>query len=198
MDNQKLLQTISDLETQIRVLESDLIHDSLTGLRTRAFLEEESNVYLSAIYAAADSHRREWFGFKNLSVLFFDIDNFKEINDMYGHEAGDMALREVAGVIKKNMREGDTVARWGGEEIVAMLLGANEADAKQKAESVRKKVAELSFPSFSDLKVTVSVGVAHAFEKMTCEQLVKNADEAMYKAKQSGKNMVAAYSELEK
>jgi len=196
MDNQKLLEKIADLETQIHNLEKDLIYDSLTGLKTRAFFEEESNIYLSAIANVSTSKRKEWFGFKNLSVLFFDIDNFKKINDVYGHDVGDMVLKKVAETIKKSMREGDTVARWGGEEIVAQLLGSSETDAKSKAEDVRKKIEGLSFESAPDLKVTVSIGVANAFEVMTCDTLVKNADEAMYKAKESGKNKVVAYSEL--
>ena len=121
-DEQKLLQTISHLETQIRMLESDLIHDSLTGLRTRTFLEEELNIYLSAIYAAADSGRREWFGFKNLSMLFFDIDNFKKLNDAYGHDAGDVAIKQFTKIISGRVRSIDVVARWGGEEFVIISL----------------------------------------------------------------------------
>ncbi len=191
-----LLQKISDLEKHIYDLEKDLIHDPLTGLHTRAFFEEESNMYLAAVFNIVGSKRHEWFGFKNLSVLFFDIDNFKQINDTYGHPVGDAVLRQVGKTILSSMREGDLVARWGGEEMVAMLLGSSEADAKQKAEKVRAKIEDLTFEASSDLKVTISIGVANATEKITCEDLVKQADKALYKAKETGRNKVVAYSEL--
>ncbi len=128
-EESNLLQKISDLEKHIYDLEKDLIHDPLTTLHTRAFFEEESNMYLSAVFNIVGSKRHEWFGFKNLSILFFDIDYFKHINDTFGHPVGDTVLREVGKTILSSMREGDLVARWGGEEIVAMLLGSSEADA---------------------------------------------------------------------
>jgi diguanylate cyclase (GGDEF)-like protein len=193
---ENLSQRISDLEKYIHDLEKDLIHDPLTGLRTKAFFEEESAVYLSAIFNIHNNKRQEWFGFKNLSILFFDIDYFKKINDTYGHAMGDVVLREVAQAISKSMREGDTVARWGGEEIVAMLLGANETDAKNKAEDIREKIENLKFDSHPDLKVTISIGVATATGAMMPEELVKHADKALYKAKESGRNKVVTFSEI--
>lgn len=195
-NNEDLLQRISDLENSIRELEKDLIHDSLTSLRTRAFFQEESDIYLSAIFNSAGNKRNEWFGFKNLSVLFLDIDHFKKINDTYGHDMGDVVLRDVAQAVLGSVREGDTVARWGGEEMVVMLLGSNEDDAKRKAESIRKKIEELTFDKIPDLKVTMSIGVAHAGEAMASDELVKRADKALYKAKETGRNKVVAYSEL--
>ncbi len=196
MSEQDLQKKIEVLEKRIHNLEKDLIHDSLTALKTKAFFEEESNTYLSAIGKVNTSKRKNWFGFKNLSVLFFDIDHFKKINDTYGHSVGDSVLREVAKVISRSVREGDTVARWGGEEIVASLLGANELDAKNKAEEIRKSIESLSFDSNPDLKVTISIGVAGNFEGATCADLLKNADLALYKAKRDGRNRVVAHSEL--
>lgn len=195
-ENQKLKEQINSLESHIHDLEKDLIHDSLTSLKTRAFFEEETKIYLSAISNANLGKRRDWFGFKNLSFLFFDIDHFKNVNDQYGHEVGDNVLKEVASVIMKSVREGDTVARWGGEEIVASLLGANESDAREKAESIRRKIEKLTFDSISDLKLTISIGVASNFSGATYQTLLKNADLALYKAKGTGRNKVAAFSEI--
>ncbi len=187
---------IAELEKIIHDLEKDLIHDNLTSLKTRAFFEEECNTYLGAIANVDAGKRKEWFGFKHLSVLFIDIDHFKKINDTYGHEEGDMVLRKVAEIISGSLREGDTVARWGGEEIVALLLGANELDAKEKGHNIRKKIEMLRFNSVKDLNVTISIGVAENFPNATCQKLLKNADLALYKAKGSGRNKVVAFSEL--
>ncbi len=188
---------IAELENQVHELEKDLIHDSLTGLKTRAFFEEETNTYLATISKAVEGGpRKNWFGFRNLSILFFDIDHFKKINDTYGHDVGDMVLKKVANKINKNVREGDTVARWGGEEMVASLLGANEEDAKDKAERIRKKIEQLEFEGKPDLKVTISIGIAKNFENSTAKDLLKNADLALYEAKRSGRNKVVAFSQL--
>ncbi len=196
MTESDLQKKIESLEKQVHELEKDLIHDNLTSLKTRSFFEEELNTYLSAIANVDLGKRREWFGFKNLSVLFFDIDHFKQINDTYGHAMGDTVLRDVAKTISEDLREGDTVARWGGEEVVACLLGADETDAKRKAESIRKKIEKLIFDSNPDLKVTISIGVSSNFPKARAEDLVKNADLALYKAKRTGRNKVVAFSEL--
>ena len=190
---EELLKRISDLEKQVHGLENDLIYDWLTMLKTRAFFEEESDIYLKALSSVNKNRRREWFGFKNLSFLFFDIDHFKRINDTYGHDIGDVVLREVARTIVQSVRIGDTVARWGGEEMVVMLLGADKANAKNKAEEIRKKIEMLHFDSFPDLKVTISIGVAAAEEGIACRELISRADEAVYKAKDRGRNRVATY-----
>ncbi len=190
-----LQKKIIELEKQVHELEKDLIHDALTGLKTRAFFEEEATIYLHAVANLNAGKRKEWFGFKNLSFLFFDIDHFKQINDTYGHPVGDQVLHEVAQLINKSVREGDTVARWGGEEMVACLLGANEKDAKDKAESIRKSIEQLTF-SNSQIKVTISIGVASNFKEATVANLLKNADLSVYKAKRTGRNKVVAFSEL--
>lgn len=195
-DNIKLKERIEELEGQIHNLEKDLIHDNLTSLKTRAFFEEETNVYINQISATESHSRKNWFGFKNLSILFFDIDHFKKINDTYGHSVGDAVLRKVAETIKSSVREGDTVSRWGGEEMVASLLGANETDAKSKAEEIRKNIENLKFDEAPDLHVTISTGLSTFSHGDNLEKLVKNADQALYKAKETGRNKVVVFSEI--
>jgi diguanylate cyclase (GGDEF)-like protein len=191
-----LVKQVSELEREIHELEKNLIHDPLTGLKTRAFLEDEAKTYLESIRSAGKHNRKEWFGFKNISFLFFDIDYFKKINDTFGHDTGDIVLKKVTETIAGSLRGGDTAARWGGEEIVVSLLGANEADAYDTALRIKERVEGLSFQENPDLKVTISCGVATAEEGISLEKLLKRADDALYEAKKSGRNKVIRYSEL--
>ena len=134
--------------------------------------------------------RRQWFGFKNISFLFIDIDHFKKVNDTYGHDVGDLVLKKVAQTVMQSVRVGDTVARWGGEEIVASLLGANLEDSRIKAEEIRSNVEALRFPEAPDLQVTVSIGIVSSEIASNFEELIKRADEALYVSKETGRNKV--------
>lgn len=194
--DKKLQKKVEELEQEIKELETDLVHDSLTGLKTRAFFEEEMRVYLEVISQNEQGKRKEWFGFKNISIIFLDIDHFKSINDTYGHDTGDQVLKKVAEAIRKSLRTGDTPTRWGGEEMVVSLLGASETDAVQKAKEIREAISKLEFPEASELKVTASAGVASSEKGENLLALVKRADAALYKAKDSGRNKVVAYSTL--
>src|SRR3989344_5300390 len=165
---------IVELETQVHELERDLIHDPLTELKTRSFFEDEVSVYLEVITQNKQGKRKEWFGFKNISFIFFDIDHFKSVNDTYGHDVGDMVLHKVAEIIQTSLRTGDTAARWGGEEMVVSLLGAGEGDAVAKAEEIRKKVEALTFPKIPDLHLTISSGVAASSKGVTLAELIKH------------------------
>lgn len=194
-----LKKKIRELEEEVRVLQKDLIHDSLTGLKTRAFFEEEARVYFDVAVGRGQDYqknRRKWFGFSNVSFVFFDVDKFKEVNDEYGHLAGDIVLKKIAEVIKKSVREGDTVARWGGDEMVATLVGATEEDAFSKAEEIRKAVEKIEFPELEDFRATLSIGVATAEAGKTFEEILKRADDALYKSKQEGRNKVRKYSDI--
>jgi diguanylate cyclase len=192
-DNQELQGRIKALEYEVERLKHDLIHDPLTGLKTRKFFEEESKLYLSAIAASETSNRKESFGYKNLSLVFFDIDHFKSVNDTYGHATGDMVLTAVAQKISQCFREGDTVARWGGEEFVVSLLGANAEDAFKKAEEVRLKVSEMFYAFDPNFKITISAGVAQAEKGLSYETILERADRALYEAKEGGRNQVIVY-----
>lgn len=191
-----LSKKVRELEWQVTQLAHDLIHDPLTGLKTRAYFEEQFGVYFRNVSRGEDLRRAERFGFKTLSVIFLDIDHFKKVNDVHGHETGDVVLQEVAQAIKASLRHGDTVARWGGEEMVAGLLGADELEAAAKAEEIRQKVEKLTFSEAPSLKVTISSGVATLEDDQDLLALVKRADKALYKAKEAGRNRVVKYSEL--
>ena len=188
---------VRELEWRVTQLTHDLIHDPLTGLKTRAYFEEQFGVYLANLQATeGGTQRRENFGYKNLSIAFFDIDFFKKVNDTHGHDIGDLVLQKVAETIKMSLRGEDTVSRFGGEEMVAGLLGADEEAAAAKADEIRQKVENLVFDNPSALKVSVSAGIATFNDSLSLKDLIKQADQALYQAKQTGRNKVVRYSEL--
>ena len=184
-------------EKILRIVESVLvgnevrrlaIYDSLTGLFTRWYF------YIRF----SEEFKRSKRDNRPLAVLYMDIDDFKKINDRYGHLEGDEVLRRVGRVIKQNVRTVDMPARYGGEEMVVMLTGSSIEDAAMVAERLRKKIKE----EFSEkpYKVSVSVGVAGIpeLDVSSPDRLIEMADIAMYHAKRTGKDKVVIYSsELE-
>ena len=192
-----LIERVAELEAQVHELEKDLIHDSLTGLKTRAFFEEEAKTYLASIRDVDGPKRKEWFGFKHMSFLFLDIDHFKAVNDTYGHGVGDAVLRKVAEAVARSLRTGDTAARWGGEEMVVALLGAGEEDGFHTGLRINELVKSLRFPDTPELRVTISSGVASAEDNVTFEDMIRRADKALYHAKESGRNTVVRFSDLQ-
>ncbi|WP_102958297.1 PleD family two-component system response regulator [Mangrovicella endophytica] len=158
------------------------IRDPLTGLHNRRFLE----LHLASAIGRADTDRRA------LSLLVADIDHFKRINDGWGHDAGDAALRQFADRLRNALRISDLACRYGGEEFVVLMPDTAEATAVAIAERLRATVAGSIFEIAGEpLVVTVSVGVA-TFRGPTDDAagLLKRADQALYEAKRSGRNRV--------
>ena len=125
-----------------------------------------------------------------LSIIMFDIDHFKKINDTYGHLAGDFVLKEMSTAIKNRIRREDIMGRYGGEEFVVALPEIDNYNAMVFAEKIRRLVETQDF-RFEDLSipVTISIGVSSAWEELkTPEDFIKAADENLYKAKNSGRN----------
>ena len=194
-------QTINELKELMERLEQKAAYDYLTELYNREPFENITVNYINSIEGEKkySEHRKDEFPYKTLSVISFDIDNFKKINDLYGHGFGDIILKEVASIIKSNIRDLDVAARWGGEEIVITLLGANEEEAVKKAEEIRQKIeqiAEKYLDQYPELKTTASIGVKEHESGLNFETFMKLTDEAMYEAKKSGKNKVVCYSEM--
>ena len=196
ISNKELLEKIAELESKVHSLENELIHDKLTSAKTRGYFEEKSKEYLDFAGKVRGGKRRDWAGFRDISFLFFDIDHFKKINDTYGHDVGDKVLKEFASVVKNSLRVGDIFFFFCGEEFVVILLGSNEMDSKVMADEIRKKVEDMTFDNPSELKITVSIGVAEFDGDITFENLIKNADNALYKAKDTGRNKVVVFSEI--
>lgn len=128
---------------------------------------------------------------RNLSLIFVDIDHFKQINDTYGHECGDLALSSIAGRLLNNIRGSDAVFRYGGEEFVVMLSDTGLDDACMIAERIRQDIENHSFAyGMEVLNATASLGVASLQGNDNCESIIKRADAAMYQAKEQGRNRV--------
>jgi len=127
-----------------------------------------------------------------LSLLMIDVDHFKKVNDMYGHQLGDMVLAGIARVLMVNTRELDTVARYGGEEFAVILPQTDVEKAKIVGEKLREKVKEQHFhEQLKPGEITISVGIAAASSEMkTMKDLITTADYALYTAKENGRNRV--------
>jgi len=129
------------------------------------------------------------------SLLMIDMDHFKETNDKYGHMVGDAALREIASILKANVREIDLVARYGGEEFTVLLTETGRKDALYVAERIRKSVQDLTIKAYDEsLSMTVSIGVStYPGDEKNPHELIEKSDNAMYESKRNGRNMVTAW-----
>jgi len=131
-----------------------------------------------------------------LSVVLLDIDHFKRVNDTYGHDAGDAALRYVAGMLREELRGVDTAARYGGEEFVVVLPQAGTEGAVVVAERLRERLAGMEVPGVG--RITASFGVAtYPLHGSGREEMVKAADRALYEAKAGGRNQVRVAESVE-
>jgi diguanylate cyclase (GGDEF)-like protein len=177
---EQLSLSLANLQLQ-ESLRLQSLRDSLTGLFNRRYLDAS----LPREISRSDRRRQ------SLSMLMIDIDHFKNINDTYGHDAGDMVLTQVASTLKRLSREEDIVCRHGGEEFVLIMPDVNSEAAFRRAEQLRETIAGLSlrFQSIDIKKITVSIGIsscpAHANNG---DQLRLLADKALYDAKRSGRN----------
>ena len=125
------------------------------------------------------------------SLIMFDLDHFKNVNDTYGHDVGDYVLNETCRVVEKDLRENDTFARIGGEEFLILLPNTNIEDAFYIAQRIRQNIEQHKFKDIP--KLTISLGVAEANEPILSTELLKKVDLALYKAKKEGRNRVIAF-----
>ena len=175
-----LLSDITSLKNHQQQLEHVAHHDALTGLPNRVLLADRLH------QAIIQCQRRS----RLIAVAFLDLDGFKKINDLHGHEVGDALLIALAGVMKSALREGDTLARLGGDEFVAVLSDLTQVDdARPVLERLLQAAASQVEVGGLSLRVSASVGVALYPEDGTdSDLLLRAADQAMYKAKQKGRN----------
>lgn len=141
-------------------------------------------------------HRFERNG-KPFSVVLGDIDDFKSVNDNYGHDCGDFVLVNMAKILKSSVRKQDVVGRWGGEEFILLLPEALLAGGKKAAEGIRKKIENETFffkQQKIPLSITITFGVSEFNGTTDIDGCIKKADEALYAGKRKGKNCVAAAS----
>ncbi len=164
------------------------VTDGLTGLFNHRHFQET---------LAQEFNRLERFS-EPISMLIIDIDHFKKINDTYGHPVGDAVLKKVSGIIRKTIRNIDIPARYGGEEFAVILLGTDTNGALKMAERLRKSIADARFSTEQNaFNVTVSIGMStHGKEMRKKEDLVEQADKALYHAKRTGRNRSVKWEEI--
>ena len=180
-----------ELAARSQILEDKVHKDSLTGLFNRS--------HFDAILLKEFTHATEqdW----PLSVAFIDLDNFKQVNDTFGHKVGDEVLQSIANVMRDHTRQSDMLARYGGEEFVAILPGTDSTGACRLFERIMEAVRGLDHIGLTrqSLSVTLSIGVAsygdleHKFS--SASELLQAADDAMYAAKNAGRNRLVVYSD---
>lgn len=183
------------LDEAVPVMESKLlmeklkeqsIRDQLTGFYNRRYIEEAIDPILNNAKRKGEA----------IGILILDIDHFKEVNDTYGHDVGDLVLKSVAQAIKESIRESDIPIRFGGEEFLVLLTNVKPGESENIAEKIRKKVENkvISLPNKTTLKKTISIGVSEIpTDTDKFWQAVKFGDVALYKAKESGRNKVVRY-----
>ncbi|HMV52100.1 MAG TPA: diguanylate cyclase [Rhodocyclaceae bacterium] len=182
-DREEMRRFAAELAVTNRRLHDVALTDSLTGFPNRRYAMDR----LAEEWSAMRRHKRQ------LSVMMVDIDEFKSVNDTYGHDVGDLVLRQVSAAIREGLRGHDVVARMGGDEFIAICPDGNLQQAMACAERVRQAVAALTVRTgMLQLKSSVSVGVAEQTESMPGpDALMKIADQGLYMAKQRGRNRVA-------
>ena len=181
----ELEEKTAELLAANRLLSQIAITDSLTQVYNRRHFDE-------ILYKETKRYNRRKYAY--LSLMMIDIDHFKDLNDRYGHLAGDAVLREIAKLLKEGVRETDTIARYGGEEFLIVMPDTHLDGAVHKAETLRKRVQAKEFPGHeSPIHITISIGVS-IYASGPPHDLVNAADHALYEAKRSGRNRVVVNS----
>lgn len=165
-------------------LQRDANTDALTGVGNRRFFESAA---LASVAAARDDGHA-------VCVLMLDIDNFKVVNDRYGHEAGDEVLRQIAVMAAGQLRSRDLLARWGGEEFSVLLVGADVAEASSVGERLLRGVRALTVSAIEGQPLTVSVGLTRLEPNESLAEAQRRADAALYQAKTLGRDRLALAS----
>ncbi len=180
--NIQLQKEIQQIEVLQESLRAQAVRDPLTNLYNRRYLEETLEREISRAQRTGNS----------VSVMMIDFDNFKEVNDQFSHLIGDQALQAFAEILKKTSRREDIACRYGGDEFLLILPDLAAVDAYRRAEDWRKSVSDLLFETpRGKANVTVSIGLAtFPQDGSSAEDLINGADQAMYAAKQQGKNLV--------
>lgn len=172
-----LESTTADLRDAIDQLFKVASLDELTQIYNRRALNYFMNQFL-------ENRSR----YQNIAVMMVDVDHFKHVNDTYGHDAGDMVLRDGVGQVKYLFNQADIIGRWGGEEFVGIKPNLSFEEAKEFCEMMRQGVADIEFEEVGH--ITVSIGLTMVGDKDTSESIFKRIDEALYEAKETGRNKV--------
>lgn len=173
-------------QDSLSVLEELSLNDALTGIANRRRI----NSLLDTEFERAKRYQTPF------SIVLFDIDYFKKINDNYGHLVGDNTLKSLSKLVNETIRKTEVVGRWGGEEFILILPEANINTSFLVAEKIRKIISKTKFKDLGG-SLTCSFGVSEYKQGITLDELIEQADQALYKAKENGRNMVTVYGHEE-
>lgn len=173
-----LAMTLIEYGAEKRTLQKQVVTDHLTEIANRRSLTEKLHDQLA---------QAERYG-TPFSVLLLDIDHFKNVNDEFGHDVGDLVLQRFASLLEQERRAVDAVGRWGGEEFMVIVSNAGGDESAVMASRLRQAIAQAEFPR--DASITISVGVASYARGDTVNSILKRADAALYGAKRGGRNRV--------
>lgn len=182
LSDRELITAVSVRAARSRQLSDALDRDSLTGLLKHSRIKEQVDAELSRAVRAGE----------NLSVVMLDLDHFKQVNDTFGHPAGDKVIKAIAHLLRQRLRKTDAVGRYGGEEFVAVLPRCSREEAQLLMEDVRQRFRDITFTADQrTFNVTLSVGIAAYRPGVErADQLLQEADAALYRAKAEGRNRV--------
>ena len=182
--NQEIARSKEQLTEFAEKLRYEASHDSMTKMLNRAYFFSKMEERISS-------------GREN-ALLLIDADHFKKINDEFGHQKGDVALEQIASILRSFTKRDDLLGRIGGEEFAILLPGKSEAEAVVVAEMIRSEIEQTEFMPRPDInhRLSVSIGLVMVVSANTGHEM-KKADQALYKAKESGRNKVVAHSMLD-
>lgn len=179
----------SDLQNQI-----DSLHEELSELQKEKNIDFLTGVMNRRGFTTAVTKIENEYSFfnSNYAIIFYDIDDFKAINDIYGHECGDVILNIFATILKKLTREDDVISRYGGEEFVALIHYKDESEIKRYIKRVKTVISQNKFIYNNEVKLRVKFSAGVAFRKNfdSYEKSIKKADKLLYQAKHSGKDKI--------
>ena len=173
------LRDITEIEQQKQNFQLEALLDHSTGIYNKRAFEKYLKEQIKGL---------QYFRHSDISIVMFDIDNFKNINDSYGHQWGDELLRELTSLVKKHIRKSDFFARWGGDEFVIIMVGVGLKEAKEIIENLREAINSYDFNI--PKAVTCSFGITLIYPNDTLESVINRVDKLLYQSKKSGKNRV--------
>ena len=179
----------AELAKSKKQLEFSSQTDFLTGLYNRKFIIQQMEKEINNFVVTHDE----------CAVIMLDIDYFKKVNDTYGHDCGDIVLKDTAVIMQQVFRQGDSISRWGGEEFLIFLPKTNLSEAAELAEILRSRINDHVFIcKKSCTKVTITLGIARCKKGLSLDEVIKNADIAVYYGKNNGRNQVCCFEKIQK
>lgn len=185
----ELLEEINQkLEFEVEKRTEELEHIAITDGLTQLYNRTKMDIELQKLEGIYKRYGRVF------SVIMIDIDYFKSVNDTFGHQVGDSVLKQFATILKQNIRSTDFIGRWGGEEFLIVCIETSEENAIEIASNLRKKIETTFFEKVGHK--TMSVGIAQMEDGLVLDDLINNADKALYFAKENGRNQVVTFSQI--